>query len=153
MHSVATGNIIFAVLLTDKYSITEIRLWYWKLQHATKSICSLCSFARICGPRSCCTWLDQRAERVGTTECSLWEKQHGGMASLCRVVFSFHETCILILMGENWSWKGTTRVITLIRESRAIPNTQTDVLLSVRSFILRKGWSLMFRLQALHLAV
>lgn len=43
-------------------------------------------------------------------------------------------------------------MITLICESGAIPGAPTDVRLSVPSIILTKGWSLMLRLQALHLA-
>lgn len=36
--------IFFAVLFTDKYSITEIRLRYWELRHTKKSICNLFCF-------------------------------------------------------------------------------------------------------------
>lgn len=47
MHSVAMSNIIFAVLFTDKYSITEIREQYGEQQHTKKSICNLFCFPSV----------------------------------------------------------------------------------------------------------
>lgn len=46
------GNILFAVLFTDKYSITEIRLQYWELRHTKKSICNLFCFPWVFRPLS-----------------------------------------------------------------------------------------------------
>lgn len=159
------SNIIFAVLFTDKYSITEIREQYGEQQHTKKSICNLFCFpSGFFRPKLLhITFTDSGLPENNAsphiaqfTEISACYRQclqaaaqqwvgNTRIASHCNVVFRFCESCIFyILIVESWSWKGLTRVKTLIWESRAIPNTQTDVLLSVQSIILRKGWSLMF---------
>lgn len=77
MHSVAMSNIIFAVLFTDKYSITEIREQYGEQQHTKKSICNLFCFpSGFFRPLSYCilhsqTQVCQKTMQVHTLPSSL----------------------------------------------------------------------------------